>query len=210
MKLLSDYTNPNQRKDNYGTHSDEYPDINELEDGIYRALFYAWVLELVDGRMFKTHYGVKHGRRCAKMTTYQVVGGEFKEVPSFENGCTQHILELPNGKYLGRWYGSCFELSDGTCYKTDVGIRCSRKCAQLKLYNVVDGELTESTFDNGCTMHISQLKDGTYKGRWYAYCFELENGECYATDIGVLRSRELTPLGTYSVANGIVKELEMC
>lgn len=152
MKLLSDSIRNLQNSQQQNpvindSQTELLPDICELPNGEYKAYFYAWVFELADGRKFKTHIGVKHGKCCAKLLNYKVENGEFREIEKFFNGCEKHITELPNG---------------------------------------------------------------TYKGRWFAYCFELENGEKYKTDIGLLRSRELTPLGTYSLVDGALTELEMC
>lgn len=57
---------------------------------------------------------------------------EQKDLPS--------IGELPNGTYRALFYSSVFELENGKRYRTDFGIRRSRKCASWETYEVNNGE----------------------------------------------------------------------
>jgi len=53
------------------------------------------------------------------------------------------INELADGIYKARFYDWIFELEDGRKYKTQYGVRCSRKCSKLTRYEVKNGEFTE-------------------------------------------------------------------
>lgn len=134
--------------------------------------------------------------------------------PADCNGFTEEneyppLSELQDGAYRAIIYDWVFELADGRKFSLPYGIRQSRRMSSFRNYEVRNGDATEVTeFGNGLERHISELPDGTYEGRWYAYCLELSDGRKYKTDTGVLRSRELTPVGTYSVKNGIVREVQ--
>lgn len=51
---------------------DTYPKIEELPDGNYTGLFYAYTFELPDGRKFKTPYGIKCGRWSNHKETFEI------------------------------------------------------------------------------------------------------------------------------------------
>lgn len=52
----------------------EPPMIDELPDGEYDGIHYAWIFELPDGRLFKTHSGIKCGRKAAVKAHVSVKG----------------------------------------------------------------------------------------------------------------------------------------
>lgn len=60
--------------------ADEFPDISELGDGVYRAKWYGWVFELADGRKFRPRLGIKCNRWAAGWEDYMVEGGEITKV----------------------------------------------------------------------------------------------------------------------------------
>lgn len=53
------------------------------------------------------------------------------------------INDLENGEYEGYRYGYWFELKNGFKFKTESGVRNTRKFAPLKLYRVENGNVTE-------------------------------------------------------------------
>lgn len=142
--------------------------------------------------------------------TMRKVGAKPAECNAFTDESEYPPLsELQDGTYRAIIYDWVFELADGRKFSLPYGIRQSRRMSSFKNYEVRNGDATETpVFENSLEYHISELPDGTYEGRWYAYCLELSDGRKYKTDTGVLRSRELTPVGTYSVRNGIVREIQ--
>lgn len=184
---------------------EKMPELSELPNGTYKALFYAWVLELEDGRMFHTPYGVRHGRHCASWKQYKVEDGEMKEV--LPNGCVGRISELQDGVYKALFYDSVLELEDGRKYATNYGVKHGRDSASWMWYKVNGIVVTEvGEHFNGVDNHVSKLPDGEYRGRWYAHCLELEDGSKYFTDEGVLRSRDFSPLENFVIIGGKITE----
>lgn len=53
------------------------------------------------------------------------------------------IHELEDGEYEAMYYACTFELKDGRKFKTDVGVRHSRRFASFKKYNVINGKFIE-------------------------------------------------------------------
>lgn len=49
---------------------------------------------------------------------------------------------------------------------------------------------------------LATLPDGDYKGRWYGYTFELENGAKYKTKTGARQKRQYSSVKTYTVKDG--------
>lgn len=73
MKKLSDLM---QRQTVMFNESNEkLPSTKELPDGVYKALLYAWVFELEDGRKYNPGFGIKRGRKMAKWEMYDVKNG---------------------------------------------------------------------------------------------------------------------------------------
>ena len=66
----------------FDDNEEDLPNISELANGIYKALFYAWIFELEDGRKYKTNFGIRRSRRQTKWTMYSVINGDFNEVSS--------------------------------------------------------------------------------------------------------------------------------
>jgi len=46
----------------------------DLPDGTYRGLFYAYCLE-IDGKVYKTRFGVRHIRNWAHLESFKIVAG---------------------------------------------------------------------------------------------------------------------------------------
>jgi len=59
---------------------DENPPISELENGIYKGMFYCWVFELEDGRKFKTNVGIKRPRQAAPLEDYEIKDGKIHNI----------------------------------------------------------------------------------------------------------------------------------
>lgn len=57
---------------------------------------------------------------------------ELDELPS--------VSELPDGRYKALFYSCVFELENGKMYKTDYGIRRSRRFSSWETYEVKNGE----------------------------------------------------------------------
>ena len=64
----------------FDDNTEELPNISELANGVYKALFYAWIFELEDGRKYKTNFGIRRSRNQTDWKEYSVVDGNFKEV----------------------------------------------------------------------------------------------------------------------------------
>ena len=148
MKFLSDYFRKKEvcesvQNDTNNGGEDEMPHISELPNGIYCALFYAWIFELSDGRKYKMDYGVRRSRRMTRYEIYRVTNGVVEKTDCFENGLRHHIIELPNGTYNARWYAYCFELEDGRQFKTDIGVLCCKEFSPFREYDVIDGKIVE-------------------------------------------------------------------
>ena len=47
----------------FNDDNEQLPSTKELPDGTYKALLYAWVFELEDGRKYNPGFGLKRGRK---------------------------------------------------------------------------------------------------------------------------------------------------
>lgn len=63
----------------FDDNEEELPNISELPNGIYKALFYAWIFELEDGRKYKTNFGIRRSRRQTDWQEYDVVDGNIEQ-----------------------------------------------------------------------------------------------------------------------------------
>lgn len=73
MKKLSDLMK--RQLVMFNESNEQLPSTKELPDGIYKALVYAWVFELKDGRKYNPGFGLKRGRKMAKWEMYEVKNG---------------------------------------------------------------------------------------------------------------------------------------
>lgn len=76
---------------------------------------------------------------------------------------TPKLSELPDGDYNAMRYGYTIELEDGRRYKTEYGVRCSRRhCGGLKKITVKNGKLVGNSNFSGLTEVSAGLQGMSY------------------------------------------------
>lgn len=121
---------------------DELPPVSELSNGCYVGYQYAQVLELANGKIYKTEIGLLRSRELTNRELFKVENGKITDSSEQNEKLTPpSISELENGVYTAKFYSWMFELENGMVYKTNVGIRRGRNQTEFKEYEILDGKI---------------------------------------------------------------------
>jgi hypothetical protein len=110
----------------------------KILDYVTDAQIAKFVKELQSQPTDESGFGGPHGFSAPKL----VIGNKTFSLGESDDNVSGEIADLPDGRYLGRYYDNIFELESGHKYTTPSGVRRSRRQTTLQWYDLSDDKLT--------------------------------------------------------------------